>query len=149
MRPACSVVSHPESYPRLLDRLEGPSDAVLDAERALLGLDHCEAGAWLGQHLALPAAFQAVARHHHEAVAPEGGDVVRRARVACQLADWMGCWVVRPSTALDTPDARAEALAAITASLPPGEQFAVIEAADAIAVDVAERLAAFDAAALA
>lgn len=87
------VVAHPKQYPELLDTAEADGLVMLDLERELLGMDHCEAGQWFAQHLMLPQVFQDVAGHHHQPDAVGPTEMLGRIGVACTLADWMGYWV--------------------------------------------------------
>lgn len=88
------VVAHPKQYPALLDTAEARGQELLQLERDLLGMDHCEAGEWFTQQLMLPQVFQVVAGHHHRTGAVGPTEVLTRVAVACQLAEWMGFWVV-------------------------------------------------------
>ncbi len=87
------IVAHPEVYPALLDSADARGARVLQLERDLMGIDHCEAGQWFTQQLLLPPVFQAVAAHHHNPDPVRPTDMLVRVSVACQLAEWMGYWV--------------------------------------------------------
>ncbi len=98
------IVAHPQQYPALLDAADARGLELLALERAVLGIDHCEAGHWLTGQLLLPQVFQDVARHHHNPAAVGPTDLLVRVGVACRLAEWMGFWVTPPSdAALDSP----------------------------------------------
>lgn len=88
------IVAHPKQYPALLDSAEVRGQDLLPLERDLLGMDHCEAGEWFTQQLLLPQVFQVVAGHHHRPGAIGPTEALSRVTVACQLAEWMGFWVV-------------------------------------------------------
>lgn len=87
------IVAHPKQYPELLDTADADGLAMLELEREALGMDHCEAGQWLAQHLLLPQVFQDVAGHHHQPAAVGPTEMLARIGIACALADWMGYWV--------------------------------------------------------
>lgn len=87
------VVAHPKQYPALLDTADIDALALLDLERELLGMDHCEAGRWFAQQLMLPQVFHDVAGHHHQPAAVGPTEMLGRISLACALADWMGYWV--------------------------------------------------------
>ncbi len=56
----------------LMANLEKEGVSYLEVERELLGLDHCEAGAALGEHWRMPEPLITAIRYHHEpAKAPE------------------------------------------------------------------------------
>jgi HD-like signal output (HDOD) protein len=63
----------------------GPGESdVLEAERSVLRIDHCQAGAWLTQHWDFPDELQQAAFRHHD---PGAMSVVR---AACTLAHAFG-----------------------------------------------------------
>jgi putative nucleotidyltransferase with HDIG domain len=61
---------YPEAYATVLQQVEAGAFFV-DAERAVLGLDHAEAGALLAAEWSFPQAIVEVIRDHHE---PQPGD---------------------------------------------------------------------------
>jgi hypothetical protein len=67
---------------------------LLQSERELCGLDHCEAGRKLVSAWELPEAFLAIAGCHH---APEtaGRGTALLLPSGCLLADWLGFGVVK------------------------------------------------------
>lgn len=87
------IVAHPKQYPDFLDASNTRGAALLQLERDLMGMDHCEAGRWFTQQLLLPQAFQDVAGHHHNPDAVGPSDMLPRVSAACELAEWMGYWV--------------------------------------------------------
>ncbi len=87
------IVAHPKQYPAFLDAADTRGVELLQLERELMGMDHCEAGQWFAQQLLLPQVFQDVAGHHHNLDAVGPTDMLVRVSVACQLAEWMGYWV--------------------------------------------------------
>lgn len=133
------IVAHPTQYPAFLDAADARGPELLRLERAVLGMDHCEAGAWFAQQLQLPQVFQDVAGHHHtpEAIGPT--PMLARISAACQLAEWMGYWVTPP------PDGEADASApldGLALALPLTERVTLLsEAADLVA-DIAEQVRA-------
>lgn len=104
------VVAHPKQYPALLDTAEARGQEMLQLERDLLGMDHCEAGEWFTQQLMLPQVFQVVAGHHHRTGAVGPTETLTRIAVACQFAEWMGFWVVALPGAQDRDPAEVERL---------------------------------------
>ncbi len=94
------LVAHPSEYAQLLKHADENGLQVLDLERKLFGVDHCEAGRILAERWNLPEDIRIVAGRHHD---PPGGpvrDVSGLAYLACQLADALGFWVVPPAKPL-------------------------------------------------
>jgi HD-like signal output (HDOD) protein len=58
---------------------------VLQAERDLCALDHCDVGAYLGTAWKLPDVFREVASKHHQATEQTG--IVGLIHLACAMAD--------------------------------------------------------------
>ena len=94
------TVVEPVKYSNLILEAEEKALNVLDRERELFGVDHCEAGRWLVEQWKLPPQFAEIAAHHHDSRSPEKFDMVALARMSCRLADCIGFAAVRP---LDTP----------------------------------------------
>ncbi|HEY6290613.1 MAG TPA: HDOD domain-containing protein [Terriglobia bacterium] len=90
------TVVEPARYSNLILEAEGKALNVLDRERELFGVDHCEAGSWLAEQWKLPPHFAEVAAHHHEPCKPGKVDMVSLVQVACRLADCIGFSAVRP-----------------------------------------------------
>ncbi len=103
----------PVEYANLLASSEGKPVDVLEKEKEMFGMNHCEAGRWLTDAWKLPKIFgQVAALHHH----PPGAkfDLVRVVGTACLLADALGFEAVRPH--------RPRVFKEILQSLPPREQ---------------------------
>jgi putative nucleotidyltransferase with HDIG domain len=84
------AVIQPAQYAHFLTHTEECPCDVLNQERELFGIDHCQAGLWLVEAWKLPRSFAEVtARHHGE---PKNGesDILRLVRHACRLADTLG-----------------------------------------------------------
>jgi putative nucleotidyltransferase with HDIG domain len=81
------LAQYGEDYAHLVLRLHDSVEAVLQAERDLCELDHCDAGAYLGQVWKLPKVFQEVASGHHEAEGATG--ILGAIHTACAMADDM------------------------------------------------------------
>lgn len=136
------LVAHPKQYPAFLDAANTRGAALLELERELMGLDHCEAGAWFAQQLLLPPVFQDIAGHHHtpEAIGPT--DMLVRVSAACQLADWMGYWVTpRPGQRDHDPDTLEQAAIA----LPLAQRRTLMSEIADLAQDVADQVRATEA----
>ncbi len=133
------IVAHPTQYPAFLDAADTRGTELLRLERALMGMDHCEAGQWFAQQLQLPQVFQDVAGHHHDAGAVGPTDMLVRVSVACQLADWMGYWVT------PLPDQAAQdatELDRASVSLPLAQRMVLLGQIDHLVADVGEQVRA-------
>lgn len=60
----------PESYLELTAGESGDPDELCERERETFGVDHAQAGAWLGEAWRLPHLIVESARHHHETLVP-------------------------------------------------------------------------------
>jgi putative nucleotidyltransferase with HDIG domain len=85
------AVIQPAAYAALLDKHQGVSATLLDAERGLFGWDHCETGRQLVGDWKLPEEFESVVAHHHEARRTDGAwDVTELVKVSCAMASTIG-----------------------------------------------------------
>lgn len=82
-------MSKPHEYGELLNAEQREPVDILQREREMFGMDHCEAGRRLMKSWKLPQSFCDVAAHHH---APQGGkfDIVALVNRSCLLADSIG-----------------------------------------------------------
>ena len=99
--------THPVPYSQLIESVTGQDCNLLQKERDLFGIDHCQAGRGLVEAWRLPRLFiDVTARHHDTGILPEGvSAIVRR---SCRLADAVGFPVVQPATPLVYADILAE-----------------------------------------
>ncbi len=85
------AVIKPKQYAALLDNHVGPAGSILEAEWALFGFDHCEAGQQLIASWKLPHDFDASVAHHHVSVeSTQSWEVADLVCVSCHLADAAG-----------------------------------------------------------
>jgi putative nucleotidyltransferase with HDIG domain len=85
------AVLQPTAYAELLETHHGSSLSVLEAERKLFGLDHCETGRQLIADWKLPENFEAiVADHLGERRADRAWDVGELIKVSCAMASAVG-----------------------------------------------------------
>ncbi|MGH9406409.1 MAG: HDOD domain-containing protein [Terriglobia bacterium] len=79
----------PLEYADLLSSAEINDSSILEEEREMFGVDHCQAGKRLMQSWKLPKTFLEVAEHHH---APSGSqfDIVALVNRSCMIADAIG-----------------------------------------------------------
>lgn len=89
-RAALSLVM-PREYSELLTHHQGTNVSLLEGERNLFGLDHCEAGLQLIQDWKLPEAYEQVVACHHEAIVPaEKLSITELIKISCAIADAVG-----------------------------------------------------------
>jgi len=84
------LMQNTSAYEKLLQAADGTDAELLQAERVMFTIDHCQAGLWLTRTWALPEEIQAVCFHHH---APHGDDAheeVCLAALACRIAQGLG-----------------------------------------------------------
>ncbi len=112
------VASMPHSYARVLEIEADRPDDVLQTERDICGIDHCEAGRALVHAWELPAAFLDITSRHHDADAVSPG-VVSLVRPSCMLADALGFPVIRYRSPRSYEDILAEFPATAGRVFPP------------------------------
>jgi HD-like signal output (HDOD) protein len=101
-----------ERYGSLLEQAAGTEGNLLDAERSLFRLNHCEAGLWLTRTWGLPPELWSICSKHHCERASLEDDVLTISRLACALAHGLGYRAAPGVHARELPD--------ILAELPPG-----------------------------
>ncbi len=85
------AVIKPKQYSELLGSHTGPASSILEAEWALFGFDHCEAGQQLIASWKLPHDFDAVVAHHHATRDPHAGwEIADLVSLSCRMADISG-----------------------------------------------------------
>jgi HD-like signal output (HDOD) protein len=93
-----------KTYAALLDNT-GPTDQdVLEAERELMKLDHCEAGARLTLAWGFPDELRLPVSHHHDAKGTTKDPGTNLARVACSVSQALGYTAVPMVTTPAIPD---------------------------------------------
>ena len=90
------LVAYPDAYNRILKAADRDAVSLLDEEKYLFGMDHCEAGRLMLAQWKLPQDFWRVVGRHHDP--PVGGpfDSLTIGYLACQMADTLGYSVVTP-----------------------------------------------------
>lgn len=81
----------PKEYTRLLETHRGTAASILEPEREIFGLDHCQAGRRLVADWKLPVDFDNVVFPHHEHREKDGPwDMSALINASCRLADTAG-----------------------------------------------------------
>jgi putative nucleotidyltransferase with HDIG domain len=107
------LVAYPSEYTNLLKVAEENSFDVLECERQLFDIDHCQAGRWLAGQWKLPTEFGDVLGRHHEPLAGPKLGAVSLTHVACRLSDALGFSVLDTRPAADIEQIAGEMLPAI------------------------------------
>jgi HD-like signal output (HDOD) protein len=100
------LAAYPAEYSNVLAVTEENSFDILDTERALFDIDHCEAGRWLMKEWHLPVEYHEIAARHH-AELPEKFALLALVSLACRLADTLGFEATTPSRQWTLPEIRA------------------------------------------
>jgi HD-like signal output (HDOD) protein len=130
------LCAYPEKYEGLL--MGQPSDDLdlLERERSIFDIDHCEAGKWILGYWDFPEELREVAFLHHERPKPGATIVLRIVHVGWRMADLLGFSVLAKPIAGEIDE--------ITSVLPPKAQQQVLAEFDSLAEDVAFRINAID-----
>lgn len=95
------AVGSPDLYDQVaIQGVDQPRE-ILETERSLYGVDHCQAGAILAKNWHLPDAFLEIITHHHNDHPQTRDEVASIVAISCLLADTLGFGLVgyrkRPS----------------------------------------------------
>ena len=88
------LVKYPDSYANLLAVSSEHAFDLMNTERELFDVDHCQAGAWLMERMPFPPELADVVVHHHDAPGAGQFKLVDLIRVADRMADALGFAVV-------------------------------------------------------
>lgn len=127
------MVKYPEAYTNAIEIARDSGAGLIETERNLFDLDHCEAGRWLVGRLFLPEEIARCVVHHHDAQIPAEWDLVQLVRTADRLADALGYGIV--------PDAPRPDPAAVLEEAPGASRRAQLDPAK-LAGEVERRIAA-------
>jgi HD-like signal output (HDOD) protein len=113
------LVAWPDDYDRMVRKADRNVLSLLELERQLFTMDHCELGRRLIEQWKLPHEFCVVAGRHHD---PSAGatelDSLRIAHLSCRLADALEFWVAKPFRPLDVEEVLSELPHAVRLRLP-------------------------------
>jgi putative nucleotidyltransferase with HDIG domain len=82
--------SYPADYAPALCESFQTAEEILNAERALLKVDHCVAGAWMVKTWDFPSVFVQACEQHHEALSPSDSGLLQTIKISCRLAEALG-----------------------------------------------------------
>jgi putative nucleotidyltransferase with HDIG domain len=98
------LVAYPDEYERVIFDAAERSVDVLDFEEEQFGAHHAEAGRLLAERWGLPSEMAVIAGRHHDTCDGAELDLLRIVHVACQLADVLGYYVVKPLSQANVSD---------------------------------------------
>jgi putative nucleotidyltransferase with HDIG domain len=90
------LVTYPAEYANLTAVAIEHSIDVLEVERGMFDIDHCQAGAWLAKEWNFPPELQEVIGNHHGATPQGETDLCWLVNFVCRLADTLGFQVMTP-----------------------------------------------------
>ncbi len=131
------AVLQPKAYAQLLDTHRGTASSILDSERSLFGLDHCETGRQLIADWNLPENFEPVVADHLGARREDGAwDVPELVKVSCAMASSVGYAAFPGCEPIAYPD--------LLEQIPERERRPFNACAEALQRDVAENIKAIE-----
>ncbi len=113
------LVAWPDDYDLMVRKADRNVISLLELEKQLFTMDHCELGRRLIEQWKLPHEFCVVAGRHHDP--PAGAtelDSLRIAHLSCRLADALEFWVAKPFRPLDVEEVLSELPHAVRLRLP-------------------------------
>jgi HD-like signal output (HDOD) protein len=84
------AVLRSQEYASVLERTEDEPRDLLQCERELFGMDHCQAGRALALAWNFPKDIVEVIARHHEAMEPGGRNLLAVVQFSCLMADALG-----------------------------------------------------------
>jgi HD-like signal output (HDOD) protein len=127
-------VAHPRTYAELLASVR--ADCLLEKERSVLGIDHCEAGGWLSSNWGFPDELRRVVVSHHAPTRQGVFETADLVRLAVLMTDTLGFAFV--------PPAQEHSLADLRGLLPREAQYRFDPDPEALMARITTRLDSFD-----
>lgn len=90
------LVKYPDSYAHLLAVSGEHAFDLMNTERDLFDVDHCQAGAWLMERMPFPLELAEVVAHHHDKPTDEAFRMVHLVRIADLMADALEFAIIPP-----------------------------------------------------
>jgi len=127
----------PKEFTHLLETHTGTAESILQCERDLFGLDHCEAGRRLIADWKLPVDFDDVVFAHHAARAKDAPwDMAGLINVSCRLADSAGFAAF--------PGCETAPYASLVEELPAREKWLFHSEVESLAFEIGQKVNAVD-----
>jgi HD-like signal output (HDOD) protein len=124
--------SFPQEYERALADIEDHRFDLLQCEKSVFEMDHCEAGLWLMDRWEFPAQLSEVAALHHREPTADTPALVAAVYIAWQMADMLGLSPMATRSAATIEE--------ITATLPEPARQGIFAGLDDLPGMVAEKL---------
>ena len=100
------LAGYPKEYSALVTTSIEDSLGLVDAERAMFDIDHCEAGAYLASDWGFSEDLREAIVQHHAVLPPAGGGLPALVNLACRLTDALGFRVATPEVAWSLDELR-------------------------------------------
>lgn len=126
------AVLRPREYTELLCGFKGTAESILDAERQLMGVDHCEAGRSIVSDWKLPVDFDQVVACHHAPQSKEEWGLPQLVSLCCRMADSLGFSAF--------PGCETQPFEQLLEELPPREHRAFPATAEALTPEIKQKL---------
>jgi putative nucleotidyltransferase with HDIG domain len=130
------LCSFPEKYEQILSLEQSGDFDLLQSEKSIFDIDHCQAGKWILEHWDFPKELREVAAVHHEKPQPGTSDLLRVVHAGWRIADLLGFSVLNEPISGEIDE--------ITSVLPAKAQQQVLAEFDRLAEDVAFKINAID-----
>ncbi|MBM3749275.1 MAG: HDOD domain-containing protein [Acidobacteria bacterium] len=101
------LVAYPVQYANVVLVSEENAFDLLQTERDLFDIDHCNAGRWLMREWKLPEEYHEVAALHHHDLLPTQFGLLEVVSLGCCLADTLGYEVIKPKHCWTLDEVRA------------------------------------------
>jgi HD-like signal output (HDOD) protein len=124
--------SFPQEYERAMAGLEDHRFDLLQCEKSVFEIDHCEAGKWLMDRWEFPVELRQVAAEHHREPTSETPTLVTAVYIAWQMADMLGLSPMAMRSA--------KTIEEITATLPEPARQSIFTKLDELSAIVTEKL---------
>jgi uncharacterized domain HDIG len=130
------LCAYPEKYGQILILAAGEEFDLLQSEKSIFDIDHCQAGKWILEQWQFPKELREVAFLHHRDPQPGAPDLLRVVHAGWRMADLLGFSV------LNLP--ACGRIEEITSVLPGNARQQVLAEFDGMAEDVAFKINAID-----
>jgi putative nucleotidyltransferase with HDIG domain len=126
----------PQKYERVLSMEHSQDFDLLQCEKSIFDIDHCEAGKWILEQWEFPQELREIAFLHHGAPEAGASDLLRVVHAGWRMADLLGFSVLNQPGEGEIQE--------ITSVLPAKAQQQVLADFDRLAEDVAFKINAID-----
>ena len=100
------LAGYPKQYSALVTTSIEDSLALIEAERAMFDIDHCEVGGYLASDWGFSDELRDAIVRHHAVPPPDDGGLAALVNLACRLTDALGFRVATPEVAWNLDELR-------------------------------------------